>query len=99
MRSHRGNLAGLGIWLGAIVMATGTGDSHAQQEPAVLTGVQFLKGHCNGQPPGQSAMIALALIKAELPAGDPSLSACVAAIRNRFTSSSYEPARQRHGSL
>ena len=93
MRSRRGNLAGLGIWLGAIVMASFAGSSHAQQEPAVMSGVQFLKSHYSGQPPGESAMIALALLKAELPSGDPAIAACVAAVRNRFTSSSYEPAR------
>jgi len=75
--------------LGFVVSATGS--AFAQQEPAVLSSVQYLRTHYRGQPTGQSAMIALALIKAEVPANDPDLQACLARIRARFTSSSFEP--------
>ena len=77
----------------AIMSAPGPGEVYGQQEPAVLAGVQFLKGHSGGQQPGESAMIALALLKAEVPNGDPALAACVSSFRARFTSNSYEPAR------
>ena len=63
----------------------------AQQEPAVLSGVAFLRSSYKKQPVGESAMTALALIKAEVPAGDPDLQACVARIHSRLTTGSYEP--------
>jgi hypothetical protein len=63
----------------------------AQQDPAVLAAVQYLRGHTRNAPTGQSAMIALALIKAEVPANDPDLQACLERIRARFTTSTYEP--------
>ena len=71
----------------------GRGTAYGQQEPAVVSGVQFLKGHYAGQQAGESAMIALALLKAEVPSGDPALASCVARFRSRFTSSSYQPER------
>jgi hypothetical protein len=65
----------------------------AQQEPAVLGGVQYLRTRAASQPAGESAMIALAMLKAEVPAGDPAVAACLARIRSRFTSSEYAPER------
>jgi hypothetical protein len=62
----------------------------AQQEPAVSSAVQFLKGHA-GRTTGESAMVALALLKAEVPASDPVVQACVARITARFTSTAYSP--------
>ena len=63
----------------------------ADQERAVLAGVQYLKGRYVGRPTGESAMIALGLLKAEVPPTDPAVQACVAKLRTRFTSSCYEP--------
>ena len=67
------------------------GAAGADQERGVLSGVQYLKGHYAGKPAGETSMIALALLKAEVPPSDPVLQACIATLRTRFTSSSYEP--------
>jgi hypothetical protein len=63
----------------------------AQQEPAVVKAVTYLQGHYGSRQVGEMAMIALALIKAEVPHSDPALEKCIAAIRSRFTGSGYEP--------
>ena len=42
---------------------------------------------------GESAMIALAMLKAKVPAADPSLAACLAKVRSRFNSSVSVPER------
>ena len=39
----------------------------------MLSGVQYLKGHYNGRPVGEMAMIALGLLKAEVPHSDPAV--------------------------
>ncbi len=62
-----------------------------QQEPAVLSGIQFLRGRAANQPAGETAMIALAMIKADTPKTDPVLAACIAKIQQRFASSAYSP--------
>jgi len=74
----------------AIVLAA-NGSAFAQQDPAVLSGIQYLRKYIRGQATGQTAMIALAMIKAEVPATDPDLQACMARIRARFSSSAFEP--------
>jgi hypothetical protein len=63
----------------------------AQQEPAVMSGIQYLRKNYRNNATGQSAMIALAMIKAEVPASDPDLQAYLAKIRARFSSSSFTP--------
>jgi hypothetical protein len=62
-----------------------------QQDPAVLSGIQYLRGRANNQPVGETAMIALALTKADTPSTDPVLVSCLAKIQRRFTSSGYAP--------
>jgi hypothetical protein len=76
--------------LAAFGFLAGPGVAWADQERAVLSGVQYLKLH-SSRSTGESAMIALALLKAEVPPSDPALLACVARIRARFTSSTYAP--------
>ena len=93
MRLRGWGLAGPWIWLGTVWVAMGSEQAYSQQEPAVLAGVQYLKHHYAGLPPGESAMIALGLLKAEVPHGDPAVEACVARFRSCFTSGSYEPQR------
>jgi hypothetical protein len=82
-------IAGLSV----VLIGPCAGPARAQQESAVLGGVRFLRGHAASQRPGESAMIALALLKAEVPAGDPAVAACLAKVRARFTSSEYAPER------
>src|SRR5208337_1829627 len=62
-----------------------------QQEPAVLSGIQYLRGRAANQPVGETAMIALAMLKADTPPTDPVLASCMAKIQKRFTSSAYSP--------
>jgi hypothetical protein len=93
MRPRRRDLSGWWIGFATILGAIGSGPASGQQEPAVVSGVQFLKGHYAGQQAGESAMIALALLKADVPIGDPAVAGCVARFRSRFTSNSYEPER------
>ena len=45
--------------------------------------VAYLK-RSTGRPPGESAMIAMALMKAEVPHNDPSVQACMNQVRTRF---------------
>lgn len=63
----------------------------AQQDPPVLTGVQYLRMRAANRPTGETAMIALALLKAEVPHNDPVLEGCVAKIKARFNGSVYAP--------
>ncbi len=63
----------------------------AQQEPAVNQGVQFLKSH-GMRATGESAMVAMGLMKAEVPHTDATVQACLARIRARFNASgTYAP--------
>jgi hypothetical protein len=70
------------------------GSVRAQQEQAVLKGAQYLRGRAANQQVGESAMIALALIKAEVPKNDPVITSCIAKIMKRFTGSGYDPERK-----
>jgi hypothetical protein len=75
----------------AVLLQTGGGHTaRAQQEPAVQKGVQFLKSRSYRRV-GETAMVALALLKAELPASDPALQACLATVRSRFNTNAYAP--------
>ncbi len=67
--------------------------ARGQQDPAVASGIQYLRSVASGKQVGESAMIALALIKADTPKTDPVLSGLIATIRKQFTSSSYQPQR------
>ncbi len=93
MRMRFSGFAGSWLGLGAILVATGHGQAYGQQEPAVLAGVRYLKRHSSDQLPGESAMIALGLLKAEVPHNDPAVQTCVASFMSRFTGGSYEPQR------
>src|SRR5262249_7615926 len=59
-----------------------SGAAFAQQEPAVNRGVAFVKRSLN-RGAGESAMIALGLMKAEVPSSDPVVQRCLAQIRAR----------------
>ena len=80
----------LASWAMVLVLV-GPDAARAQQEPAVQSGVQYLRAHYAGKSAGESAMIALGLLKAEVPPSDPAVQACIAKIRTRFTSSAYQP--------
>ncbi|HEX8199634.1 MAG TPA: prenyltransferase/squalene oxidase repeat-containing protein [Isosphaeraceae bacterium] len=61
--------------------------------PAVACGLRFLKANGPGQATGEAALAAMALIRAEVPAADPDLAACLAKIQARFHGSTYMPER------
>jgi hypothetical protein len=80
----------------AVLTVLGVGLVHVepalcQQDPEVLAGVQNLRGHASGQQAGESAMFALALIKADTPKTDPVLTSCIANVQKCFTASGYTP--------
>jgi hypothetical protein len=65
--------------------------ARAQQEPAVLSGVQYLRQHVSNRA-GEAAMIALALMKAEVPHNDGAVQSCLSRVRSRFASGgAYSP--------
>ena len=63
------------------------------QEPAVAAGVEFLRRNSGGRQVGETAMIALGMLKAEVPESDPALAACLTKIRSRLLSGGYKPER------
>jgi hypothetical protein len=76
---------------GMFVLAFSPAAAIAQQEPAVLSGVQYLRAHVSNRA-GEAAMIALGLMKAEVPHGDAAVQSCLNRIRSRFGSGgSYVP--------
>ncbi len=79
------------VFLGLFVVAFGSRTGAAQQDPAVQNGVAYLKAHHGGKPKGESAMIALGLLKAEVPPGDPAVQDCLTVVRSGFSSNSYSP--------
>ena len=89
MRLRDRGLARFWAWLGVILGAVAPGVAYGQaagvvfgqQEQAVLAGVQFLRGHYANKQSGESAMIALALLKAEVPPTDPAVAGCLARCR------------------
>ena len=79
----------------AMALATCLGPSTArgQSDPIVSKGVQFLKSGGVGGGAGEVALVALAMIKAEVPATDPALARAVGVILSRFVDSAYSPER------
>jgi hypothetical protein len=68
--------------------------AHADNDPAVLRGLQFLRSKAGGAQVGESALIALALLKSDFPAGDPTVAQCIAKVRTRCSSGVYNPERR-----
>jgi hypothetical protein len=90
MRGRGASCMGIAGCLG-VVLFLSPGMATAQQEPAVQRGVQYLRTRAGTKKTGESAMMALALLKAEVPAADPAVQACVAQIKARFEGTSYKP--------
>lgn len=81
------------IALSLIVWTTAaTPTAHAQIDPIVARGVQYLKSTAGGGA-GETALAALAMIKADVPASDPALSRALSTVLNRFSQSGYTPER------
>jgi hypothetical protein len=65
----------------------------AATDPAVARGVGYLKANAAAQPPGEMALAVLALLKADLPASDPTIAECLGKLQARFSSAGYQPDR------
>ncbi|MFO0950918.1 MAG: HEAT repeat domain-containing protein [Isosphaeraceae bacterium] len=85
--------SGLALALTALVSLTAHRAARADNDPAVQRGVQFLRGKVGQSQVGETALIALALLKAEVPPGDASVAACVQKLRSRFQSNGYSAER------
>ncbi len=84
----------LGVNLAEQPPAFGQQEVVEQHEPSVLAGIQYLRGKVSAQlQVGETAMIALAMLKADVPRTDPALATCLDKIQKRFTGSGYSPQR------
>jgi hypothetical protein len=73
-----------------------SGAARADTDPSVQRGVQFLRGKVAAGQIGETALAVLAMLKAEVPPGDPAITAGVNRMRTRFASGGYAP-EQRGG--
>ncbi len=79
------------VFAGMVAFSFSMTTAHAQQEPAVVAGVTYLKQHIPSQT-GYAAMVALGLMKAEVPHTDAAVQACLNRVRGRVTSDGvYKP--------
>lgn len=82
----------LGLVLLVVVPTAST--TRADDDPAVLRGIQFLRTHVRDGQIGETALIALAMIKAGVPRTDPDLLACIETVRKQVASGGYTPQRR-----
>ncbi|GAC1464516.1 MAG: hypothetical protein NVSMB9_03250 [Isosphaeraceae bacterium] len=68
----------------------------AENDPAVVRGIQFLRGRIGAGRVGEIALSALAMLKSDIPANDPSVARSIDLLRKRFVGGSYVP-EQRGG--
>ena len=68
-----------------------------EEGPAVVRGVQFLRGRVGSLQVGETALAGLALVKAEVPASDSALQAALRKVQGRFHGSIFTPERQGFG--
>jgi hypothetical protein len=79
--------------LGALVLGTARG-ARGDDDPAVQRAVGFLKARAGSSQVGETGLIVLALLKADVPPGDPAVAAGVARLRRQFLSGGYTPDRR-----
>ncbi|WP_337176545.1 hypothetical protein [Paludisphaera sp.] len=63
------------------------------QEQAVMAAADYLRRIGGGRQVGETAMVALGLLKAEVPESDPTLAGYLDRLRARFVSGGYKPER------
>jgi hypothetical protein len=78
---------------GMLLLARGGAELRAAPEPAVARGVQYLRSHAAELQAGEMGLAVLAMLKAEVPATDPTVAACLAKLRARFSSAGYQAER------
>ncbi len=81
------------ILLLAGLLLPGAGTARAQQDPAVTRGLQYFRPRSHAMGQGESALAALAFIKADTPLNDPDLVKLIARLRTKFVSANYTPDR------
>lgn len=83
----------LAILLLPIALGSGGRSACAQggDAPLIQRGVQFLRSASGGLRAGEAALAALAMIKAEVPANDPGLNACLSTVDRRFAGTVFTP--------
>jgi hypothetical protein len=67
---------------------------HGEADPAIARALEYLKGQAGAHRTGETALIALTLAKADVPATDPALRGCLEKIMLCFTSQGYIPERR-----
>ncbi|AGA29351.1 HEAT repeat domain-containing protein [Singulisphaera acidiphila] len=79
--------------LATALMTVGGSNVRASDDPAIDRGLTYLRQHISDQQAGETALIALAFLKGDVPLSDPAVTACFAKLRQRFPSSIYTPER------
>src|SRR5262245_38137535 len=70
------------------------GRARGDNDPAVQRGVQFLRTKIAQEQIGEVALSVLAMLKADVPPGDPAVAAGVNKMRAQFASGGYNPQRR-----
>jgi hypothetical protein len=78
---------------GMLLLAGGGHPLQAALDPAVARGVQYLKSRAVDLQAGEMGLAVLGLLKADVPATDPTVTACLDKLRLRFSSEGYNPER------
>jgi hypothetical protein len=86
-------LTRVGLVAAAFLAPVGGSTARGASEPAVDRGIQFLKGQVGAQT-GETALMALAMLKSDVPPTDPALTRCIEVIRQRCSSGVYVPERR-----
>ena len=85
----------VGIALLAFLAAVPSASAAGIEGPAVARAVDFLRGRAGGQGVGETALLGLALVKAELPPNDPAIQTAVARVFRSFPDGkTYYPERR-----
>jgi len=88
------------ILLTLVALAGGPPEARAQlNDPIVARGVEFLKSNVSGGAAGESALAALAMLKAEVPPDDPALGRALAGVFALFEASAYRPQKGSGGDI
>ncbi len=93
MSPDRGKFSPLILVLAGLFVSAFAPRARADIDATMNKGVQFLKGQIGGAQVGETALIALAMLKAEVPANDPSLMTCITRIEARCAGGGYDPER------
>src|SRR4051794_19484537 len=77
--------------LGALLTLAAPTPVRADADPTVVKGLQYLRARAGGTNLGETALIALAMLKVEVPPNDPALAGCITKLRAHCTSAGFEP--------